>query len=238
MDIAFGSCSLRLLPEGAAYDAARRVLYVSDLHLGKAAVFRDAGLALPEGPDASILERLGLLVAQTGAAVLAVLGDVFHARSPGTEGAVNSLAAWRAARPGLQWRVVPGNHDRRVPWSEWVPGAEILPEHAACGPWRLAHHPPEESADLVLCGHLHPGIALGASRVRRLRLPCFWLRRGVLILPAFGDFTGLAMVKREPGDRVWVAAAGRVVEVPPESGAARRSRPPANLPARGAAEAG
>ena len=222
MEITFGSGSLRLLPEGAAYDETRRVLYVSDLHLGKAAVFRDAGLALPEGPDASILQRLGLLLDQTAATTLAVLGDVFHARSPGTEGAVAALAAWRALRPELLCRVVPGNHDRRVPWSEWFPGAEILQEHAACGPWRLAHHPPEMSDDPVLCGHLHPGIALGSSRVRRLRLPCFWLRRGVLILPAFGDFTGLAMVKREPGDRVWVAAGGRIVEVPAETGKLRR----------------
>lgn len=218
MDIQFGSRSLRLLPEGVAFDAVRRIVYVSDLHLGKAAVFRDAGLALPEGPDASILLRLAAIMEKTKARTLAVLGDVFHARSPGTAGAVAALALWRSARPRLQWRVVPGNHDRRVPWEDWLPGAEILTEGAPCGTaWRLAHHPPEKSEEPVLCGHLHPGIAIGSSRVRKLRLPCFWLRRQVMVLPAFGDFTGMSIIAREPGDQVWVAAGGKVTEVPPLS---------------------
>ena len=214
MDIAFGSRSLRLLPEGAAFDAARRILYICDLHLGKVAVFRDAGLPLPDGPDLSILDRLAGLVEKTGAGMVAVLGDVFHARSPGLGRVVGILAEWRAARPGLEWKVVPGNHDRRVPWAEWLPGAEVLEEGAACGVWRLAHHPPEEEGSPVLCGHLHPGIAIGPQRMRNMRLPCFWLRRSALVLPAFGEFTGLKVIAREPADRVWIAVNGKVVEVP------------------------
>jgi DNA ligase-associated metallophosphoesterase len=214
MEITFAASALRLLPEGAAFDAARGVLYVSDLHLGKAAVFRDAGLALPEGPDASMLDRLASLVERTGARTLTVLGDVFHARSPGTARVVESLAAWRAARPEVTWTVVPGNHDRRVPWNDWLPGADVLREGDAHGPWRLAHHPPETAAAPVLCGHLHPGVTVGPARQRKVKLPCFWLRRSALVLPAFGDFTGMSMIARETGDQVWVTAGGKVTEVP------------------------
>jgi uncharacterized protein len=214
MEITHGKHSLHLLPEGAVWDAVRRTLFVADLHLGKTAVFRDAGLTLPDGADASILQRLAVLAGKMGARTLAVLGDVFHARSPGTGRVVEALAWWRQAHPKLHWLIVPGNHDHRVPWSQWLPGAEILSEGDALGPWRLAHYPPEQSDGLTLCGHLHPGIALGAARQRKLKLPCFWQRRGALVLPAFGDFTGLRMITREPGDRVWVAVQDRVSAVP------------------------
>jgi len=34
-----------------------------------------------------------------------------------------------------------------------------------------------------------------------------------MVLPAFGEFTGVADVEVEPGDRVWVIADGTVVDV-------------------------
>ena len=213
-ELQFQNHTLHLLPEGAAWDATQRVLFVTDLHLGKTAVFREAGLTLPDGADADILQRLSVLAGKLEARTLAVLGDVFHARSPGTERAVAALHDWRQARADLRLVIVPGNHDRRVPWAEWLPGAQILEEGDSLGPWRLAHYPPDHGEALTLCGHLHPGISFGPSRQRKVRLPCFWLRRGALVLPAFGDFTGLRLIEREPGDRVWVSVQDRVAEVP------------------------
>lgn len=205
---------LHLLPESAALDRARRALFLADLHLGKTAVFRQSGLSVPDGPDATVLERLTGLVRRTKPEALVVLGDLFHARGQQMHEVLASLHAWRSGHAALHWIVVPGNHDRRVPWTEWLPGAEILPEGATLGPWALAHHPPAESARPVLCGHLHPGIALGHARQRKLKLPCFWRRRGALVLPAFGEFTGLKIIAREQGDSVWVPVDGRVVAVP------------------------
>lgn len=205
---------LRLLPERAAWDAARRTLFVADLHLGKAAVFRQAGLGLPEGPDADTLQRLDALVRRTGAARLVLLGDLLHARAPGLEATLAALTGWHRTHPQLEWRVIPGNHDRRVPWADWLPWMQVGAEGEALGPWRLAHHPPAAAAAPTLCGHLHPGLALGRGRQRRLRVPCFWLRRQVLVLPAFGAFTGLQLIPREPGDAAWVPLGDRVAPVP------------------------
>lgn len=213
MTISFGQNDLQLLPEGAAFDVRRGLLFVSDLHLGKTAVFREAGLALPEGPDDRILTRLTQLTAKTAARSLVVLGDVFHAKSPGTQQVVEKLAKHRG---DVKWLVVPGNHDKRVPWADWLPGAEILDEGDLAGPWRVRHFPPEEAVEPTLCGHLHPGIALGAARQRKVKLPCFWQRRGALVLPAFGDFTGLKMIQRESDDRVWVSINDQIAEVPPK----------------------
>jgi hypothetical protein len=47
----------------------------------------------------------------------------------------------------------------------------------------------------------------------RERLPCFWFARGYGVLPAFGEFTGLADIAAEPGDRVVAVAEGSLVEV-------------------------
>lgn len=211
MTITFGQNDLHLLPEGAAFDAARGLLFVSDLHLGKTAVFRDAGLPLPEGPDERILIRLADLIAKTKAKSLVVLGDVFHAKSPGTRLVVEKLAHLRREVP---WLIVPGNHDRHVPWSEWLPGAEILEEGALIGPWRVRHFPPNDPVEPTLCGHLHPGVSFGPARQRKVKLPCFWQRRGALVLPAFGDFTGLRIIRREPADRVWVSIHDQITELP------------------------
>ena len=210
MEIEIDGYKLRLLADGGVFDSDTRTLFVADLHLGKTTVFREAGLALPDGPDATILERLALMIASTCAESLVILGDVFHARASGIE---HALVAWSAAHPHLRLRIVPGNHDRRIPWHEWLPGAGILAEGDRVGPWCVAHHPPGKAEATTLCGHLHPGIAIGKARERKLRVPCFWLCRSALVLPAFGEFTGLHMIGREPGDRVWIAAAGKVVEL-------------------------
>lgn len=210
MEFRFHIGSLILLAEGAAYDREARTLFVADLHIGKSTIFREAGLAIPDGPDETNLARLSSLVTGTKVKTLFILGDVFHARARGVE---RTLADWHERHPKLRCCVVPGNHDRRIPWREWLPAAEILREGECVGAMRVAHFPPEKSDVLTLCGHLHPGIAIGRPRQRKLRLPCFWQRRNALVLPAFGEFTGLQIIDREPGDQVWIPVGGMVAEV-------------------------
>lgn len=212
--IHFSGHPLYLLPEGAAFDAENGALFIADPHLAKSAAFRSSGLGVPDGPDAAVFSRIADLLRQTDAHQLVLLGDVFHARGANMQSTLEQVGAWRERHPHVRWVVVPGNHDRGVPWETWLPGAEILPEGSSFGPWRLAHYPPESSDLPVLCGHLHPGIAFGQPRRRKVKAPCFWLRRGVLVLPAIGEFTGLGLIEREPGDRVWLAAGEKVMELP------------------------
>jgi uncharacterized protein len=64
---------------------------------------------------------------------------------------------------------------------------------------------------------VHPGVLL-SSRAGgdRARLPCFVLGRRRAILPAFGGFTGLALVTPAPGERI-VAIAGTQLFPLPEA---------------------
>jgi DNA ligase-associated metallophosphoesterase len=212
--IDFSGHPLTLLPTGAVHACAPSALFIADPHFAKSAVFRHAGLGVPDGSDAAVLDRIRDSLALAPARSLVILGDVFHARTPNLDATLNLIATWRENHPDLHWTIVPGNHDRRVPWASWLPGAEILPEGTRFGPWCLAHHPPSEPSSPTLCGHLHPGIAFGPPRQRKIKSPCFWLRHHTLVLPAFGEFTGLHLIHRQPGDRVWIPAGPSVLEVP------------------------
>ncbi len=214
MHLSFGSNRLTLLPSLTVTDEARGLLFVADLHLGKTMVFQQAGLGLPEGSDAETLQRLDAVVRAHPVTTLVILGDVFHARSAGLEVVLARLAQWQREHADLHWLIVPGNHDRRVPWADWLPWATILSEGERVGPWAVAHHLPAAGRELTLCGHLHPGIALGGARIRKVTVPCFWQTGNALVLPAFGAFTGLQRVQRLPDDRVWVALQDRVIALP------------------------
>jgi hypothetical protein len=45
------------------------------------------------------------------------------------------------------------------------------------------------------------------------RLPCFHFGASVGILPAFGDFTGLAIVDAEEGDSVYAIADDTIIQI-------------------------
>ena len=90
---------VRLLPERALFWPAACALVVADVHWGKAAAFRAAGIPIPGGATRQDLDRLDQAVARTGARRLIVLGDLFHAKAGRI--ATRTLAAlrrWREAR--------------------------------------------------------------------------------------------------------------------------------------------
>jgi metallophosphoesterase superfamily enzyme len=80
-------------------------------------------------------------------------------------------------------------------------------------PFVLAHHPVPSGEGYVIAGHVHPGVRLHGAGRQRERLPCFTIGLDVAILPAFGDFTGLA--HQDPCDSadVYAIAENRVIEV-------------------------
>lgn len=205
--------TLALLPEGAVHWPLRGALVAADLHWGKAAAFRAAGLPIPEGGTGADLARLDGALRRTGARRLIILGDLLHARAGRAASVLGQVAAWRAGRPELEVALVRGNHDRGAgdPPAEW--GFACLDEPWAAPPFVLRHHPAEAAEGYVLAGHLHPAAQLRGPGRQRARLPCFWFGPRVGVLPAFGGFTGSATASPGPGDRVFVIAGDEVVEV-------------------------
>src|SRR5690348_61428 len=194
----------------------KRTPFVADVHFGKAAAFRAAGVPLPRGSTASDLRRLDALIAQTNAARVVVLGDFLHAKSGRVSALTHAFVAWRTRHANVDVVLVRGNHDARAgdPPSEWrvrcVDAPYPLPPFLAC------HHVEKPRTGYALCGHLHPAVRI-ASGGDSARLPCFVLGRERAILPAFGRFTGMADVAPAHDERIVAIAGDALFELPPLS---------------------
>ena len=204
---------LLLLPERAALWRARSTLLVADPHFGKAASFRAAGIPVPSGTTRDGLARLDAMLARTGARRIVFLGDYLHARAGRAPDTLMSLARWAAANAGIELVLVRGNHDRHAGDPPAGTRVRCVDAPLVEAPFVFAHHPVDSADGYVLAGHLHPGVSLVGRGRQHERLPCFWLRERYAVLPAFGDFTGLAIVDPAPGDRVHVVGDGQVMPV-------------------------
>jgi DNA ligase-associated metallophosphoesterase len=205
---------LVLLPERAIHWPAESTVFVADVHLGKAASFRSQGIPVPSGSTGGTLSRLSNLLETTQARRLVVLGDLWHAKAGRTEDAMGKFDAWRRRHEAVEMILVEGNHDLRsgkLP-SSW--GICEYPEPYKMGPFALCHYPETTvEAGYRLAGHLHPGVLLEGKGKQSLRLPCFFFSGDGAILPAFGDFTGLALVGPSADDQVFVLAQESVIRV-------------------------
>lgn len=208
-----------LVPGRAAYLPATRTLLVADVHLGKAATFRAAGMPVPEGSAQADLERLVSLVGATAAARLIVLGDLFHARRGATEQVFAEFAAARGAFATTEVMLVAGNHDRSIGALPAALGIDSLMRTHDEPPFHFVHEPATElsetwrQATFTVGGHLHPVVSIAAPGGDRITERCFVAESGVLVLPAFGSFTGGHRVEPGPGVRLWIARDDGVADV-------------------------
>ena len=224
--IRWGDRDLALRGDGSVYAPHCDTLFVADVHLGKGAVFRARGVPVPSGDSAEDLHRLSGALRSTGATRLVVLGDLAHGPGSFDVHVRDAMTTWRAKHAEVHVLIVRGNHDRSAGDPPPELGFEVRAEPVEVEGYVARHHPPEEveadeDADdgparaagrLSLVGHLHP-VARLEGGADRARLPCFWLRSAVLVLPAWGRFTGGYAVRPIGRDRVFVPAGGHVIEV-------------------------
>lgn len=194
----------------ALFWPAHGALMVADVHLGKGAVFRHSGIAVPSGDTLADLSRLDILLAQFQARVLWVLGDLVHGAARADTPWLGDVRAWRARHAGIQMQLIAGNHDRHLDTASL--GFEVLPGEQRRGPFVLRHDPEASAEGYVLAGHVHPGVTV-RDGWRRHRLPAFVFGPHIGLLPAFGSFTGLADIRTEAGDRVHVATPGGLLDL-------------------------
>lgn len=205
LEVEVGGSRVQLLAERAAFLPDHGMLLVADAHIGKAVSFRRWGVPVPEATTGDTLDRLGALVAATGATEVVFLGDLLHSARGRASATLASFKHWRDAHAALALTLVRGNHDDRAgdPPADW--GVACVDEPLHVGGLALAHHPRPVAGAYVLAGHLHPCAWVGGGAHDRLRLPCFHFGDRVGVLPAFGAFTGMHPVRTAPGDRVFVS---------------------------------
>lgn len=206
--------TLWLLAERAVWWPSTCTLFVADLHLGKAATFRAQGQPVPSGTTGANLDRLSELIRTHAATRIVFLGDLLHAVHAQQARVVDALQRWRDAHEPVACVLVRGNHDRHAGDPPPSLGFTLVDEPWPIEPDRAllaCHHPQQVAAHGVLAGHWHPAVTLRGRAHDHERVPCYAGGEGLLVLPAFGEFTGSstrvlpagAIVYPIGGSRVW-----------------------------------
>lgn len=195
----------------ALYWAEEKALILSDLHLGKSAHFRKAGIAVPAGIIEEDLYRLQQLITRYHPEQLIVVGDLFHSRA---NNEVQYFRLWRQQFPHIRFVLVKGNHD--ILDASLYDSLQIsVQDTLTLRNIHFMHEPCEGDGNglYIFSGHLHPGVIIAGGGRQRLRLPCFYFGKHCGILPAFGRFTGLAMLEPDAGEQVFAIANKSIFQV-------------------------
>lgn len=185
-----GGQNIVLDHSGVAWLPETGDMLVSDLHFEKGSAFAARGHAmLPPYDTAETLRRLERVIKRIAPRRVVCMGDTLHdlageARMSETDR--NRLARMVAKQ---DWVWIAGNHDPAPPEGY---GGKAAPE-LRVGNLLLRHdvdHGPEAVIPAgEVIGHYHPKAAVRA-RGRRITGRCFATDGRLLILPAFGAFTG------------------------------------------------
>jgi len=211
-----------LLPGRAAFLPQTSTVVCSDIHLGKAATFRHAGMPIPEGSAQRDLQRLTAIIQTCNARRLLITGDLFHARSGCTEHVLDEFSVFcEQVRQSQNTEVVLvlGNHERSIgkTFQPTKIGIRRCEEEIIEPPFRFVHdlkRPSDAQSDyFTIAGHVHPKITVKGHSGDRLTCRCFVTTDRTLLLPAFGSFTGGHTIHPSNETRVWLAETDGVMPI-------------------------
>ncbi len=209
MTIRFLGQTLELHPYKAIYWEEQTTLLLADLHLGKAIHFRKAGIAVPEAVGQENWDRLYSLLLDFQPKKVLLLGDLFHS---------DYNTDWEDFRHlvqqfnDTQFVLVMGNHDILDNELYRQTGLEVA-NSLELKPFLFTHEPTHHEHAYNLAGHIHPSVRLTGNGKQQMRLPCFYFGQNIGLLPAFGSFTGNAVISPKTGDKVYVIANHSIIEV-------------------------
>jgi DNA ligase-associated metallophosphoesterase len=205
--------TLHLLAERAVYWPRKQALIVADIHFGKAAAFRAAGIPVPAGTTAANLAVLDTLLVRYAVDEIIFLGDFFHAKTAHATATLTDLHHWRTQRPLLRLVLIRGNHDRHAGDPPKTLNVQVVDAPYLVDGLAFCHHPDPLDGAYVLAGHIHPVCRL-RNGADNLRLPCYVVGARHMVLPSFGAFTGGFNVTAQAGERLFVIADDTVVALP------------------------
>jgi len=198
--------------ERALFLPKHQLLAISDLHLGKSAHFRQAGLQVPATIAQSDLQRLSSLIEKYNPDTLLIVGDMFH---HGLNTDVDDFTDWRKQFPNLNLLLVKGNHDKLSDADYAAMNIEIHEPSFCMGPFCFIHDAPNctEEELYPISGHIHPGVTIVGKAKQRLKFPCFYFGNDYAVLPAFSLFTGLYNIYPKANEQIFAVTPKNVVQV-------------------------
>jgi len=203
---------LALLPQKALFWIEKKYLILSDLHLGKTGHFRKSGIAAPGKANLKNIERLSSLVNDIQPKKILFLGDLFHS-SANREWF--QFEEWRKTFPELSILLITGNHDQLH--SSFYQSADIeVIDRLELENFLFVHDASDlqKSSDTtIISGHIHPGVKLKGKGKQKLRLPCYSISDHQIVLPAFGEFTGLHIIQPDENRKIFLIVENSVIDL-------------------------
>jgi DNA ligase-associated metallophosphoesterase len=191
-----------------------KALILSDLHFAKTGHFRKEGIGVPQNLYKEDLQRLFHAIQFFQPKKLIVVGDLFHSRE---NKEMNIFLKWRNDISHINIHLVKGNHD--ILENSWYERSEITVsnEQLSIEQFSFTHdassiNQQQITNNYFFSGHIHPGIKIKNS-LQSLHFPCFYFGEKYCVLPAFGKFTGLAMIKPKKGETVYAIVNRSLIKV-------------------------
>ncbi|WP_163515790.1 ligase-associated DNA damage response endonuclease PdeM [Gelidibacter japonicus] len=188
-DISIQNEVLTLTNQRALFWGQHKTLVLSDLHIGKTAHFRKAGIPIPSAILDNDLKKLQDLINFFEAEIVLVVGDLFHAEN-NTD--IDQFQKFLQDNRKVSFELIKGNHDRLKNSFYESLGISVYKTHKDVAAFRFVHDEQHCGEDIFcISGHTHPGVLIRGRGKVSIKLPCYELSEHRLILPAFSEFTGL-----------------------------------------------
>ena len=181
LDITASGQKFTLLGEKAIYWGEQKTLLLSDVHAGKATLFRDNGIPLSTDHLLRDLDTISSLCKRLDIQKICILGDLYHT----TYNPENKLIDDWLHSLEIEIELVVGNHDIHSIRKSGIPSRLPYELNGI-----MLSHEPTDSAAFNICGHLHPAITLSGKGRQHIKMPAFYHSLNQLTLPAFGSLNG------------------------------------------------
>ncbi len=169
----------------ALYWPEKEALVVSDLHLEKASFLAQFGSAVAPYDTLDTLLRLDALVAKYRPKSLILLGDSFHDRRAWERLETTARRQLLSICGSVETcHLVEGNHDLGLLKDDSLQFTTDIEMGGV-----IFRHEPEDSPLPQVIGHFHPKLRTSLHG-HRLTGKVFAVNSRLLIMPAFGTFTG------------------------------------------------
>ena len=201
---------LVLSADRCIYWEDEQTLLLSDMHIGKSAHFRKAGIAIPQQVFQEDLHRFFQQVHLFSPKQIIVTGDFFHSFANQEH---DWFSKWRAVLDNVKIILVKGNHEILTNSAYADLGIEIVEKELHLGPFHFSHELLNEktTTHFSFVGHTHPGIKINGKGKQSFVFPCFYFKNDYCILPAFSKFTGKFLVVPQKNETAY-AIVGNGVE--------------------------
>jgi uncharacterized protein len=191
-----------------------KALILTDSHFGKTGHFRKSGIGVPQSVFREDLQRLVAQIQHFQPRQLIIVGDMFHSHA---NKELELFLKWRSDLPDLVIHLVEGNHD--ILKEDWygLAGIRLSRPDLLMSHFQFVHditdHVFTDDSPYHFSGHIHPGIRLNGSAKQSLCFPCFYFGKYYAVLPAFSRFTGVAIIRPEPGENVFAIVNDDLVQL-------------------------